>query len=187
MTMTILRAASHRRMPWKNGKGETIEIAIHPEGSGIETFAWRISTASVSEDGPFSAFDGVDRNLSVLTGDGILLTVDGQESRLTRESAPFAFAGDRPTMARLIGTPITDLNVMSRRGSFDSTVNRIDLDGARLIEPQHTVFILVTEGEASIGDTVLQPLDCARLEGPVVLAGRAQVFLIEFAPLTQST
>lgn len=184
MSVTILRAADHRRMPWKNGKGETIEIAIHPETSGIDSFDWRISTASVTEDGPFSGFAGVDRNLSVLTGDGVVLTIGDAETRLTHGSAPFAFAGDQPTFARLIGSAITDLNIMTRRGRYDAQVTRIDLDGARLIEPQGTAFLFIADGAASIGDTPVAALDCARLHGPAGVTGRARLFLIEFTPAT---
>ena len=28
MSHRILKAADHRRMPWKNGRGETVEIAV---------------------------------------------------------------------------------------------------------------------------------------------------------------
>lgn len=187
LSPTILHAADHRRMPWKNGKGESVEIAIHPEGAGIDTFDWRISTASVTEDGPFSAFAGIDRNLSVLSGDGIVLTVDGHETRLTPSSAPFGFAGDQPTSARLIGAGITDLNIMTRRGRFDAHVTRIDLDGARLIEPEGTVFLFIADGKASIGDTAILPLDCALLHGPAGVTGRARLFLIELIPVSPQT
>lgn len=43
--MRILRASDHKRMPWKNGKGETVEIAVFPEGASVDTFDWRISMA----------------------------------------------------------------------------------------------------------------------------------------------
>ncbi len=33
MALTFLKAENHRRMPWKNGGGVTVEIAIHPQGA----------------------------------------------------------------------------------------------------------------------------------------------------------
>ena len=45
MTLQVLRAADHRRMPWKNGRGETTEIAIWPPTAGLDGFDWRISMA----------------------------------------------------------------------------------------------------------------------------------------------
>ncbi|MDN3711112.1 HutD family protein [Paracoccus cavernae] len=87
--MIILRAEDHRRMPWKNGKGVTIAIAIHPADASVENFDWRLSTATVDSDGPFSVFEGIERSLSVLTGDGLVLSVEGREdAALTIDSAP---------------------------------------------------------------------------------------------------
>lgn len=127
--MQILRAADHRRMPWKNGKGLTTEIAVGPEGAGLDDFAWRVSMADVTEDGPFSTFPGIDRTLSVLEGQGIELSVSGQEeARLDTGSAPFAFPADMHTSAKLIAGPITDLNVMTRRDAFRHTVARATLN-----------------------------------------------------------
>ncbi len=119
MSMTHLPAASHRRMPWKNGRGETIEIAIHPQGAGLEDFGWRLSMAGVTEHGAFSIFPGIDRTLAVLDGAGIELEVQGQDRhRLTPGTEPLAFAADVPAVAHLLGGPVSDLNLMTRRGSY---------------------------------------------------------------------
>lgn len=121
--MKILRAGDFKRMPWKNGGGETVEIAVFPHDASVDTFDWRISMAGVAEDGPFSVFPGVDRTLSVLEGNGIDLTIDGRGiTRLTQQSAPLAFPADASTTARLVDGPIRDLNVMSRRGAFSHLV-----------------------------------------------------------------
>src|SRR3546814_10305481 len=63
--MQVLRAAAHRVMPWKNGGGSTTEVAVAPDGAGLDEFDWRISMAVVGADGPFSGFPGVDRTLAV--------------------------------------------------------------------------------------------------------------------------
>ena len=97
MTHRILRSPDHRRMPWKNGRGETTEIAVHPAGASIDDFGWRVSMAGVAEDGDFSLFPGIDRTLAVLTGAGIELQVQGQGlHRLTPATAPLAFPADVP-------------------------------------------------------------------------------------------
>jgi environmental stress-induced protein Ves len=124
--MRIVRAADCRVMPWKNGGGTTTEIAVHPEGAGLGDFLWRVSMASVESEGPFSAFPGIDRTLTILGGEGIRLSVDGQEAVvLTPGSPPFAFAGDVPASATLIGGPVRDLNVMTRRGVVSHRVTRV--------------------------------------------------------------
>jgi environmental stress-induced protein Ves len=73
----IIHPHDFKRLPWKNGKGETIELAINEDGS-LADFDWRISMASVTEDGPFSDFSGYQRHLLLLEGTGIELThLDG--------------------------------------------------------------------------------------------------------------
>jgi environmental stress-induced protein Ves len=73
----IINPNEFKRLPWKNGKGETIELAIN-EGGSLADFDWRISMASVTEDGPFSDFSGYQRHLLLLKGIGIELThLDG--------------------------------------------------------------------------------------------------------------
>jgi environmental stress-induced protein Ves len=111
-------------MPWKNGGGETIEIAIFPDGATLETFDWRISMATVSSDGPFSDFAHIDRTLSVLSGEGLALKIGRMTYQLTPESPPLSFAGDVPTSGTLVSGPIIDLNVMSRRGTCAHSVER---------------------------------------------------------------
>ncbi len=75
---TILTVSSYRRMPWKNGGGETVEIAIAPEGAALSEFDWRISVATVATNGPFSIFPGFDKTLSILDGEGMSLEMDGK-------------------------------------------------------------------------------------------------------------
>lgn len=123
--MQVLRSTGHRRMSWKNGGGVTVEIAVFPEGASVDNFDWRISTATVASDGAFSVFSGIDRTLSVLEGDGITLSVEGLEDTILKgETAPFSFPADSATSARLIGSAITDLNVMTRRGHYSHSVTR---------------------------------------------------------------
>lgn len=118
--MKHLPAAGYLTQPWRNGGGVTQEIARAPDAG---EFDWRISMATVSEDGAFSTFPGVDRTLTVLTGAGIMLAVAGQEARLT-PGAPLAFPGDLPAAARLLAGEVTDLNVMTRRGRLSHEVTR---------------------------------------------------------------
>jgi len=124
--MRIIRAADCKTTPWKNGGGSTTEIAAAPEGASMHDFDWRISMAQVAADGPFSDFPGIDRTLTVIRGGGMVLTAgDNASVTLSHGSEPASFAGDVPTSARLTAGPITDLNVMTRRGRFEHSVGRI--------------------------------------------------------------
>ena len=141
--MKVLRADNHRRMPWKNGGGETLEVAVFPADAGIGTFDWRVSMAVVASDGPFSAFPGIDRTLVLLDGDGMLLDIAGRAPvSLTSRSEPCAFPADVATSATLVGGAITDLNVMTARGRLTHAVERFD--GARNVAagPYETLLLL---------------------------------------------
>jgi environmental stress-induced protein Ves len=153
MAFTILRDAGYRRLRCKNGLGETAEVAIAPAGAALDDFDWRVSMARVEVDGPFSPFAGIDRTLSILAGGGLHLAPQGAVAvDLGPVSAPYSFAGDVPCAASLLEGPVTDLNVMSRRGRCWHRVRRLgagrvgpvaDLDEAFLVAsaagPVHVV------------------------------------------------
>src|SRR3546814_16047971 len=64
LTMTaprLIDLAALPLQPWKNGSGVTSELAIDPPGATAENFRWRISLARIAQDGPFSAFPGITR------------------------------------------------------------------------------------------------------------------------------
>jgi environmental stress-induced protein Ves len=123
--MRLIRPTDHRRTTWKNGGGETREIALAPSCAALDGFDWRISAARIAADGPFSRFPAIDRTLMILEGDGIRLTLDGGAPvDLTADSEPIAFRGDIPASAALIAGPVTDLNIMTRRGRFTHSVAR---------------------------------------------------------------
>ena len=183
--MRLIRAGDCRRMAWKNGLGETVEIAVFPEASPLDGFDWRITVAA---DGPFSRFPGIDRTLSVLSGAGLDLTIDGASHRLTPTSAPLAFPADVETRAELLGGPVTDLNVMTRRGRFTHAVRRLVLDGAERVERGQGVAVLhCVEGSASLSagsdEARLGAGDSVMAEGgTLALDGRALIFLVTLRP-----
>jgi environmental stress-induced protein Ves len=104
-------------MPWKNGGGVTREIVCMPPGAGMGDFDWRVSIAHIAGDGPFSAFPGIDRIITLLSGGGVLLLGDdGQVNhRLDTLLSPFAFAGEAAIHARLLAGDCHDFNLMTRR------------------------------------------------------------------------
>ena len=186
--MRILRAAGYRVMPWKNGGGTTTEIAVSPDGAGLDDFDWRISMARVETSGPFSSFAGIDRTLSVLEGEGIVLDIAGQPpARLTTASVPLTFAGDVPTSAALIGGPITDLNVMTRRGRMTHGVERRPLSGEIRIMPRaettlvlavNAGFTLLTDDRPSLGPLDTLILDRGSPELRLQPQGQGLLFVI---------
>jgi environmental stress-induced protein Ves len=110
--MRHLTQADYTRQPWKNGKGVTVELA-RAMGEGV--ILWRLSMATVAEDGPFSLFPGVERNLTVISGPGFRLVGDG----VALDCLPFqpiAFPGDVEVSATGTAQGASeDFNVMTAR------------------------------------------------------------------------
>lgn len=158
-------------MPWKNGGGSTTEVAVSPDGAGIEAFDWRISMAVVAADGPFSEFPGIDRTLSILDGAGLVLTgLAGGPVRLERATEPFGFPADAAVSAALVDGPITDLNVMVRRGRFHDRTRRLSASRSVSARCQGTVALLLAETPCRVvigSDSVdLGHRDALRLDRP---------------------
>jgi environmental stress-induced protein Ves len=115
-------------MRWKNGGGETIEIAIEPERASLDAFDWRVSMARVAASGPFSIFPQVDRTLAILEGAEMILRLPGEAVvPLGQGSEPYAFPADIPVDATLTNGEITDLNVMTRRGRVRHCLRRMPI------------------------------------------------------------
>lgn len=175
--MRIIRVADCKVMPWKNGGGTTTEIAVAPEGASLGDFDWRISMAHVGADGPFSSFPGIDRTLSVLTGNGIRLAFgDGEAVMLERATGPYFFAADLAVDGQLVDGAIDDLNVMSRRGRWQHEVQRFLSPGRQAVVIDAGLVVafahqgdwrangqLLMPGDSVIAET--SPQHSLRLEG----------------------
>ncbi len=118
----IFSPASYISIPWKNGKGVTQELAIN-DGGSLENFDWRLSMASVVEDGEFSDFSNYWRNLILTEGKGIRLThSNGAEDLLNTPLALASFDGGNKTTGFLTNGPITDFNVIARKSRYQAIV-----------------------------------------------------------------
>jgi environmental stress-induced protein Ves len=149
--MTVLIPFAGRlAVPWKNGGGSTTEIAIAPPDAGFDDFDWRISMATISEDGPFSIFDGVDRTLALVDGAGMTLDIDEDERVTVSADDPVVmFAGESPVTAALTGGPTTDFNVMTRRERCHHQFGRRQLTGVSRFAPRGDVSVLfLVEGDS---------------------------------------
>jgi uncharacterized protein len=148
--MKILRSSDYRRMPWKNGGGETVEIAVEPPGASLDGFDWRVSMARVASSGPFSMFAGVDRTLAVLDGRGVRLSVAGRGMvALGPDTPPFAFPADVPAEATLIDGAIDDLNVMTRRARYRHRLIRVPVAEPLALTRECDVLLVVVRGAAA--------------------------------------
>ena len=125
-------------VPWRNGGGTTCELlalAAADGGNGDVragdgAFDARVSLATIAQPGPFSAFPGIDRQITLIDGPGVRLTAANGafDHRLEQALVPFAFDGGMALDATWAedsagsGTSARVLNVMTRRGRCEATV-----------------------------------------------------------------
>ncbi|MFD8699229.1 HutD/Ves family protein [Kitasatospora purpeofusca] len=163
----LLRAAERPATAWRNGGGVTREVAGYPAGSGLDDFQWRVSLADVGSPGPFSAFPGVDRVITLVEGPGMALTVDGTEHVVDAPFRPFAFSGDAATDCRLLGGPLVDFNVMTRRGRASAELALATEPRPLVVAAGTTVLLVCLSGTATLDDaTTLTRYDAALLTAP---------------------
>ena len=188
MRITLLPANEYTRVRWKNGQGWTREILRIPEDR--DDWDWRVSIAEVDHGGPFSAFEGCDRELVLLTGDGMRLNFDDGESvELLPPHGRQRFSGERTLSAELISGPTQDFNLIWRRDRIAAQLLHRPLVGPMVFfaEAGVTWLIYLLAGQAQFKDQAqvpaLQAGDSALLqplEGGVrrlILDGGGEVLL----------
>ncbi|MFE6844887.1 HutD family protein [Streptomyces sp. NPDC057686] len=165
----ILRAGDRAAVAWKNGGGVTREIAAWPEGAGMADFGWRISLAEVAADGPFSAFPGVDRTLTLAEGAGMDLTVAGARRLVDERYAPQDFPGDAPTECTLLDGPVVNFNVMYRRDRVHAQTAVVRGTLALTAVPGESLLVVALQGPAELGPETEGGTGAGVPAGPVAL------------------
>ena len=185
--VTLIPSNEYRRERWKNGLGWTREILRRPADG--EDWDWRLSIAEVDADGPFSAFPGVDRELVLLSGEGMRLRFeDGELVELSPPHGRIRFAGERALNAELIAGPTRDFNLMWKRSRVEASLLHRPLVGPMLFfaEPGVHWVVHVLSGRAWFKDRLPEQLletgDSAVIDasgsGRMLIEGGGEVLLI---------
>ncbi|MGY2080098.1 HutD/Ves family protein [Modestobacter sp. SYSU DS0657] len=143
---SLIRCARTAAIPWRNGGGRTRELHA---GDG-----WRLSVATISAVGPFSAFPGRDRTLVVADG-RLRLAVGDREQRSLARGHRVDFAGEAGVRAEPVGGPVLAVNVMTERARCTASVRVVRVDGAA---PAADALVLLA-GRASGCGEQLAPCD----------------------------
>lgn len=160
-----LTPADYKSMPWANGKGITVEM-LKVEDNG--QLLWRLSRASVVENGDFSIFAAIERNLTVISGPGFDLLGQGLHLN-ARPLAPVAFAGDTPIRAESVTDPSDDFNVMTARHLPRPEVAVIT-GAARLPAGDMLAVFALTDG--TVNGNAIGRYDLILTDEPVTLSGQ---------------
>ncbi len=191
----VLPASSYNRMRWKNGAGWTSEILRVPDH---DDWHWRLSIAEIETDAPFSTFQGVERELVLLSGNGLRLRFDDDSTGGVHELLPphdkLRFAGEYAAVGELIDGPTRDFNLMWKRDRCDAQLWHRPLVGTMVVfvAPGETWAVHVLAGQArfaddsglgamQMGDTAILVSNEARTRH--VLDGGGELLLIRIEPI----
>lgn len=174
--MIHLTPADYTRQPWKNGRGTTTELwRLERDGQLLV----RLSRAAVVEDGPFSLFPGIERNLTVLSGPGFRLTGAGIDLRC-EPLVPVAFPGDvEVTATETNGQQSDDFNVMTARILPKAQVMVAQNDSL----PAHGTLALYALGPCLVNGTAVSRDDLIVSDGPARLQGDWPVIAVRLLGL----
>jgi uncharacterized protein len=164
--MEIIRFADLKPEPWRNGGGTTRQVASQPGSAQDGSWDWRVSIADVTKAGDFSAFPGMERVLTVVEGELLLLSVDGAERPLEKYR-PFRFPGGASTHASLPTGDIRDLNVITRAGSFKGYTSIIELSKKRAKPIFEGSIGILLQGQAAVAVGTEEPEPLARYDAVV--------------------
>jgi uncharacterized protein len=124
-SVRVVRYQQVPSTPWKNGRGLTRQLAIHPHHATADDFEWRVSVAQLEQSAEFSAYPGIDRCLAVLEGELLLQRDSCAPLALTRDSRPVQFSGDTLSSGQVLRGPVLDLNLMYRATRWHASLSRL--------------------------------------------------------------
>ena len=153
--MRVIRPSEYLAMPWKNGSGVTTEICVSPPSGA---FDWRVSIATVNADGPFSTFPGYERHIITLSGEGMILDIEGRGKFTLEPLRPFSFSGDAKVHGSLLKGTVLDFNLMVRRDFGSGTLRVKECKaGDRLGSEKGLHLAYVLQGECEAEGHQLEP------------------------------
>ena len=161
--MIVQRAIERIGVPWRNGLGVQFEIIC--DGSLPDDWTWRLSTADITQNVPFSSFYGVTREFCVADGNGVVLNINGVDHRCEPGSIT-KFRGDDVVAAALTDGPMQALNLMLRDGSTARPL-QIARVGQHIVRSQVIVAIM---GSASV-EVANQVVELGLLDAIIDLEG----------------
>lgn len=163
LKISLLKKQNYKSMPWKNGRGITSEIAIFPTQSAMEknNFTWRLSSAEVTEHGPFSGFPGCERYLTVIAGYGLRLQFEN-ENKVIDQNNFVKFSGEAKVHSELVDGKIMDLNLIVKRDMHNIQFKILNTDVNELTKG--TSIIFVTNGSVKANDVVAEKFDTLVIE-----------------------
>ena len=137
-----------------------MQYEITCDGTLPDDWTWRLSTADITQDVPFSVFPGVNREFCVADGNGVVLTINGVDHRCEPGSST-KFRGDDVVFAALIDGPMRALNLMVRAGGAEKHLHLVCAGGS--IDMSQAAAVIAVTGAVNLqqngGQVLLETLD----------------------------
>ena len=151
----LRRYADLRISRWRNGAGRKADVADGP--------GWFLGFAWLDAAADFSDYQGQDRTITLLRGNGFALDfAEGPPLVLDRQQVPSPFDGGRACRCRLLDGPCLVVNAISDRALFRHGVE------IRIPRPTDTGFAMLLSGSATLPDgSLADPLDTVTLPLPL--------------------
>ena len=179
MTLTVLRDGTYHKKPWKNGGGITEDVWVLPDASSQDDFDIRLSLATIDRDGPFSAFPGIDRTITLVGGDPFVLDFGNGHQHRMEMLQPFSFDSSLTPSSKLILGPSRDFNVMTRSGRWRHEVRVLDKSMSRIDLTLSTIAII----HMAIGSSTIRAVEQASLsKRDTALIRQAEHLQVELEP-----
>lgn len=152
-----LKPEDYVTKPWKNGQGVTRDVILWPAS---DDFDIRISLADIPPASTFSAFPGITRHITRLSGDAMALTFpDGRVERLALLT-PLTFDSGKAPACEASGADTRVLNVMTREAVWRSSVKLLTEGRHRVAPPPEGVLLLFAAGGPWTAETGASTLHC---------------------------
>lgn len=177
----VRKYSTYRAMPWRNGRGVTLEIAREPARG--EKFAWRLSLADIDTDSEFSAYPGYRRALALVAGKSLHLRFRGHGSRqLDPLRRGARFEGDWATHCAIPKGRCTDLSLIVRKGLATAPAVvvrapktlRVKSSGRVLLAADLYGALFVIEGSVAVSESIRARRRIVRTRDTLLLAAGAQ-------------
>ena len=193
MTARARKYRTYRRMPWRNGRGFTLEIAREPTRG--KDFAWRLSLADIDTDGDFSAYPGYRRALVLVAGERLRLKFRGHGNRILDPARRGArFEGDWETHCAIPRGRCTDLSLIVHKGSGVRSravvraprVMRVNSTGHTVLAANLQGAMFVIAGSVAVSESIRARPHILRVRDTLLLSpGRQRT--LRFHNLERST
>jgi environmental stress-induced protein Ves len=188
MRCTLLPSFEYRRERWRNGLGWTREI----HSDAAESWGLRCSVAEIDQDGAFSRFPGMHRDMVLLQGAGLrLLRPDAPSHELLPPHGRASYSGEDAVSAELIDGPCHALNLIHDPSQYEVELLHRPLVGPMVffIEPSVTWLIYVLSGHAAdkqqpkgpaaaVGDSLLLSAGEDSTGGRCLIDGGGELLLL---------